>query len=190
MKRLISLMILFMLVMTIPSGCQKEFTETSVASCRDTEPQAIKAAVDYFEDGRFEVVFEWMCQPNVNPIRIELGNISETDHIAFLQCETSCRGESAVADLTHFYTNRKEYYAEQNSIEAPVSEITYTDPSEIAYLIDFSKIPTCPYYTEPAISSGVFLEHSVSWKEVKLICSGRLKNLEEKLFFRICTEDF
>jgi hypothetical protein len=144
--------------------------------------QAIKAVADYFEGDRFTVTFEWMCSPTQYCLNIEIGNISEADNTAFLQYQTECRGTSVEPDLTHHYVNKARYNLGQRDV---LMKGTGADPSSAVYKIDFSKAAICPYYTEPAISSGIFLEHSVSWKEIKFICSGHLADPAEHLSLKV-----
>ncbi len=149
---------------------------------QEKENQAIRAVADYFEGDRFTVTFEWLCSPTQDCLSIEIGNISEADNTAFLQCETDCRGTSVEPDLTHHYVNKAVYNLGQRDV---LTKGTDADPSKTVYQIDFSKAAICPYYTEPAISSGIFLEHSVSWKKIRFTCSGHLADSAEQLSIEV-----
>lgn len=147
------------------------------------ENQAIKAVADYLEGGRFNVTFEWLCSPSQDCLNIEIENVSEDDNTAFLQCETDCRGTSAEPDLTHHYVNKARYNLGQQNVLIKRKDEA---PTKAVYQIDFSKVAICPYYAEPAVSSGIFLEHSVSWKKIKFTCSGYLVDPAKQLSFKVC----
>ena len=200
-------MILLSIAAVIFSGCAPKWTahtdyfilnykngHTSVIACSEeafinfspkVETQVGKVRVDYSEDGAFQAAFDWLRPPDGNVIRIAVGNVVESGHSAFLAYEAKCRGVSVNADLNHIYTSKKVCYTGQNNSKNPVMEVVDIAVSEILYAIDFSRISLCPYYAEPAISVGLFSEHSVFWNQLQFTCSGNLRDPNEKLFFEI-----
>lgn len=207
MKKLFCLMILLSVAAVIFSGCapkRNAHTDyfiltykngyTGAIACSEeafinfsqkVETQVGKVRVDYSEDGTFTAAFEWLYPPDGNVIRIALGNVVEPEHPAFLEYEVKCRGVSANTDLNHIYTSERVCYAGKNDSKNPVMEVINTAASEILYAIDFGRISPCPYYAEPAISAGMFTEHSVFWNHLQFTCSSRLNDSNEKLFFKI-----
>lgn len=207
MKKLFCLMILVPIVAMLLSGCapkraayteyfiltyQNEYAdmiacseETFLNFCPKVETQVGRMRVDYSEDSTYTAAFEWLYPPDGDVIRIVVGNSTEPDHPAFLEYEVKCRGVSDNADLNHIYTSKRVCYDDEKSPNAPVMKVIDTAASEIVYAIDFSRISPCSYYAEPAISTGMFSEHSVVWNKLQFTCEGRLSDLNKKLFFEI-----
>ena len=174
---------------------QYEKQGTNVVSCteeefigcyqRKTNP-VIKAVINYFDNGRFTAVFKWMPPPEPKEIKFQICNALDDTEPAFLRCESSCRGLSDLADLTHIYVNQKIYQTGENALTNPIAEIINKDSQGVTYTVDLSKVAVCPYYTEPAISRGMFQKHTVSWKKINFTCSGCFANAAERLSVRIC----
>ena len=207
MKKLFCFMILLPLAIVIFSGCtpkrtahteyfiliyKNEYTDIIACSeedflpfCSKEETQVGRARVDYSKDSTYTATFEWLCPPARDVIRIVIGNSTEPERPAFLEYERKCCGVSANADLNHVYTSKRIYYDDVNDPNTPVMQVIDTAASKIVYAIDFSRVSLCPYYAEPAISAGMFLEHSIFWNQIQFTCSGSLHDSNKKLFFEI-----
>ena len=147
----------------------------------DDNNEVIKVIIDYYSDRTYRIHAEWLCQPAYSQIlNIRLGNIQTDIYNGYILCDRSCEGISNISDLNHTY-QIKHYYHFNESESSNSLVNTECGGSNILFHIDLLHGRFCPYYTEPAISSGCFEKHTVWWKTVLFNCSGLLLDANQNI---------
>lgn len=105
---------------------------------------------------------QWMTAPVVENIG-QLNAVSnepiatDYNYIGFIYYEGSCAGEAILPDFCH----KTEW---NRCIKAtPLIDVS---KNTIALPMNLTDRGKCQYYTAPAIAKGIFLNHTVDWKQI------------------------
>ena len=143
--------------------------------------ELVRVTVTYYSGNYYNVKAEWLCQPNCSKVcSIALDNVNVNAYNGYIFCDTRCEGSSQIPDFNHSFSVAKYYYFGDNKILNSIIN-TDTKDDEMTFYIDLCKGVFCPYYMDPAISSGCFDKHMVWWKEITFCCSGFLLDAEQPI---------